>query len=46
MPGQVTVPDVADMTGSRVDRRLLIEAFSSPKPATDAVAVPVVGRGK
>jgi aldehyde dehydrogenase (NAD+) len=54
MPAQVTMSDVADATGSGVDRRLLIDgrlvttdkAFSSINPATGEVAVPVVGGGK
>ena len=52
MPGQVTVSDVAETTGSGVDRGLLIDgqlvttdkAFSSINPATGEV--PVVGGGK
>ena len=52
MPGQVTVSDVAETTGSGVDRGLLIngrlvaidKAFSSVNPATGDV--PVVGGGK
>jgi aldehyde dehydrogenase (NAD+) len=54
MPAQVTVSDVAETTGSGVDRRLLIDgrlvttdkAFSSINPATGEVAVPVGGGGK
>jgi aldehyde dehydrogenase (NAD+) len=54
MPAQVTVSDVAETTGSGVDRRLLIDgrlvttdkALSSIDPATGEVAVPVVGGGE
>src|SRR3981189_2417152 len=52
MPGQVTVSDVAETSGSGVDRGLLIDGrlvttdkmFSSINPATGEVAV--VGGGK